>query len=82
MISDEHMNALQLVTALSTLCVLALYEFAVFTLLADNFPTTGTANMTWAPVIIIGYALLGLFGMVAILIGARIVYRSFNGKER
>jgi hypothetical protein len=75
------MNAMQALAAFSTLCVLAWYESIVITLLAANFPTTGTHNETSAPLIIIGYVLLGLFGMVAILIGARIIYRKLGEEE-
>jgi len=75
------MNLLQAVTAFFTFGILVLYEFVVVTLLVVNFPQTGSRNMTSAPLIIIGFVLLGLFGMLAILIGARIVYRKLGEEE-
>lgn len=72
------MNAMQAFVALSTLFILVLYEFVVAYLLVANFPRTGSWNETSAPLIIIGFVLLGLFGMVAILIAARIAYKRLD----
>jgi hypothetical protein len=58
-----------------------LYELVVVTLLVAVTPQTGTATLTSAPLIIFGFVLLGLFGLLAISVVARKVYRKFGEEE-
>ena len=75
------MNLLQMFTAAFAFCAIAMYEFVVVTLLVAITPHTGTATHTNAPLIMFGFVILGLLGMLAISVGARTLYRKFGEEE-
>jgi uncharacterized membrane protein len=75
------MNLLQAFTAVFAFCTLVLYEFVVVTLLVAITLHTGTATHTNAPLIMFGFVILGLLGLLAISIGARTLYRKFGEEE-